>query len=166
MKIQIKEIFNCIQGLNLIYENEEATFDGTFDYFMQKQNIPILQKEMQKLQEYDEQQRMELANEYINIPLQKVPADTLPSNIDKGVIMLIDILIDGDIDGTQYQSETDYDAFFTKEEDNHRQDELERKMASDQDLTEEEQAEYDSIINNVINRPEPSSLKKQEPETD
>src|SRR5699024_3740741 len=83
---------------------------------MQKQNIPILQKEVQKLQGYSNDERIQLSTEFIDIPLQKVPVDTLPSGLDKGVIMLIDSLIDGDIDGNQYQSQTDYDALVKKEE--------------------------------------------------
>jgi|SRR5699024_8457569 len=116
MKIQIKDIFNCFQGLNLIYSKDEAEFSGTFDYFMQKQNIPILQEEIKKLQEYDEEKRMQLSEQFIDIPLQKVPVDTLPSKIDRGVVMLIDALIEGDIDGRQYQSQTDYDSLIQADE--------------------------------------------------
>src|SRR5699024_9090305 len=116
MKIQIKDIFNCFQGLNLIYSKEDVEFSRTFDYLMQSQNIPILQEEVKKLQGYNEEQRMELSDQIIDIPLQKVPVDSLPSKIGRGVVMLIDSLIEGDIDGRQYQSQTDYDSLIQEDE--------------------------------------------------
>jgi len=141
MRIQIKDIFKCFQGLDLIYSKDEAEFSGTFDYLMQSQNIPVLKEEVHKLQGYTEKQRMELADQHIDIPLQKVPVDTLPSKIDRGVVMLIDALIEGNVDGRQYQSQTDYDSLIPE-------------ISDEEKLTGRESADLLEVFNVNVNSAE------------
>ena len=94
MQIKIREINDLWIGIYRIYaENKEL--NGVFDYFMQKQNIPILEKEVQKLQDLDEETLQELAEETVDLPLCRIKPNMLPSSMPKGVVGLLDPIIEG-----------------------------------------------------------------------
>jgi len=106
MDIEVHQIIGLWNGLNQVYaENEKL--DGVFDYFMQKQNIPILQKEVQKLQELDDDTFSDIKGKSLNLPLQSIQPDMLPANMPKGVVNLLDPIIDGNINMDGYESQID-----------------------------------------------------------
>lgn len=109
MKIEIKEINNLWQGINLIYSENEKV-NGVFDYFMQKQNIPILQKEVEKLQGVDPEIYEQLKNNTIDLPLQRIKPDLLPDTVQKGVVMLLDAIIESEFNLDGYGGSEDLDA--------------------------------------------------------
>ena len=94
MQIKIREIIGMWNGLSRVYADNER-LDGVFDYFMQKQNIPILQKEVQKLQDLDDDTFQDLAEQTVDLPLSRIKPDMLPSNMPKGVVGLLDPIIEG-----------------------------------------------------------------------
>lgn len=117
--------------------------DGVFDYFMQKQNIPILQKEWEKLKDEDQDVLNKIQNETINIPLQRLKPDMLPKNVEKGVVMLLDPIIDGEVNVDGYKSQVG-------------------KILQEQKQVDKDAQESDEAREKVINEEE--NRQKEDPE--
>lgn len=106
MKVKVHQIIGLWNGLNQVYaENDKLS--GMFDYFMQKQNIPILQKEVQKLQSLDNEVFQQIKDKELDLPLQSISPDMLPTKMTKGIINLLDPIIEGNIDASGYESRID-----------------------------------------------------------
>lgn len=107
MKITVNELKNVWQGTVSIYNKKNAEMDGVFDYFMQKQNIPIIQKEIEKLEDLDIETLQKISTKELDLPLQVLKPDMLPRNVPKGAVMLLDPIIEGEIDMSSYESQVD-----------------------------------------------------------
>lgn len=143
MEITVGDLLKVWRGANLIYRNEETKMDGVFDYFMQKQNIPILQKEWEKLKDEDQDVLNKIQNETINIPLQRLKPDMLPKNVEKGVVMLLDPIIDGEVNVDGYKSQVG-------------------KILQEQKQVDKDAQESDEAREKVINEEE--NRQKEDPE--
>jgi len=74
---------------------------------MQKQNIPLLQEQVKKLQGLDDDTFQKLQDKTVDLPLQQIQPDMLPDTLPKGAAMLFDPIIEGDFNAAQVDSGLD-----------------------------------------------------------
>lgn len=95
MKVKVLNIVGSWNALNAIYEANDV-LPGKFDYHMMKRNIPIISKEIDNLEGIDEDTFKDIMTEEVELPLSKIGSDSLPDNMPRGALGMIDFLIDDD----------------------------------------------------------------------